>query len=281
MTIHIQNPSGGPDVTRQNSRNIIYIGNIDASLPGNETTDGSVRFHIHDGDEEARIELRTGGEWNDTSLKVDLSSLKLGDDLTLSGAGGFLETLTKSAPNGHMRALIPHVEFDESGTIFGHMPILDGLETVVLFDNPVSEIISNVIGQVLDTSKSFLLDQGFWLAGSVSASKTVVLTMFVGSDNTGPIFFQRNYSPSIFVANQPVTINFKDDFGIDGDQTYFMEFESSTLFSLQTDVSDNIIMSFLAHELAEQDLVSSGLILAEDLSLTFTNQAELVYGNQF
>jgi len=190
VPIDIQRPSGGPDVTRQNPRATIYIGNIiDDDLPANETTDGSVRLRAIEGEDDnvPFFELRTDGVWNDVGVRISSDSLEIGRDMNVSSAGGFLETFSIASPVGHQRAVIPHNEFNESGTQGGHMPILDALDTFVIFSTPVSEIVGAIISQQYNLSDSLLLDEAIFLSGTVAATQEIVLSLYVGTDNTGPV----------------------------------------------------------------------------------------------
>ena len=82
MSLNIQSPTGGPDVTRANKRSILYVTTDPTAVIGDETNiDGSIRFVFTPGDTEAHIEAKADGVWNDTSLRVAASSLMLGRDL--------------------------------------------------------------------------------------------------------------------------------------------------------------------------------------------------------
>ncbi len=279
----VHRPTGGPDVTRRNKRSIIYIGNLlDDDLPADDVTPGSVRLMTAEGDSAPHIELLSNDLiWNDTGLRVASSSLEVGRDMTISSAGSFLETFSVSAPLGHQRAFLPHNEFDESGTQGGHMPILSELQAVTLFDSPISEIISTLIGQVINLTEALLLDTGNLLSGSVAATQDVILSFYVGLDNNGPLFFRKTFPASNFPASSAIVLDFNDDFGLNNGVDYFMEFTSTANLSLQTDATGNIILSFFAHLMDEQDIITDNFILSNDLSLIFDNDLNLVVGTPF
>ena len=81
-----------------NPTNFIY-------LKGDEDTDGSLRI-VPDLDDEENFEfqLRTGGVWNDTGIQIAASTIHLGRDLRIGGAGDWVR-LTNTAES--LQALIP------------------------------------------------------------------------------------------------------------------------------------------------------------------------------
>ena len=103
----------------------------------------------------------------------------------------------------------------------------------------------------------------------------------MGLDNDGELFFREFFPASIFPASSAIVLDFKDDFGLDNGVDYFMEFTSTANLSLQTDGSGNIISSFSAHLMDEQDIITDNFILSNDLSLIFDNDLNLVVGTPF
>jgi len=89
------------------------------------------------------------------------------------------------------------------------------------------------------------------------------------------------FTSSDFPASSTINLDFADDFGMEAGVDIFAEFVSEANFSLQTDVSDNIITSFLAHEMDEQDIITDNFVLTNDLSLIFDNNLNLVVGVPF
>lgn len=264
-------------VTKQNSTGILYI-------KGDAVTDKSQRFIIDPEDNIAEIQLRTGGAggvWDNTSFRISSDSLMIGRDMTLSSAGSFLEIFSISSPVGHQRSLIPHSEFNEAGSQGNHVPLVDILKNFSLFTTPTSQIISTAIGQVINIQQALLLDRGFFLTGTIPAADPVRLSFYLGTDNNSSPFFIMNYVAADFPANTLVDLDFNDDFGIENDEDIFLEFTSDSNFSLQVDASANIIMSFDAHEMKEADIIIDNWTLANDLSLTFSNELELTVGNNF
>ncbi|MEE8234215.1 MAG: hypothetical protein V3R41_06010 [Gammaproteobacteria bacterium] len=272
----IQGPRGGPDVTRRNKRSILYI-------TGDDNTDGSIRIIFTPGDDDAHLELRTAGVFNDTGLRLSSSSLRLGRDMIVSAAAGFIETVNPSAIVGHQKALIPHIEFTELGTNgHAHAPILNILETFIVFPGPATgEIIGTTIGQGINSAPRRLLDSSIHEVGSVGATATVQISFYMGSDNSGVLFNRFKIPASDMVANQPLVIDYKEDFGFEGDTDIFQEFVSSSNISLKTDAGGDILTTHIGHEMKELDMVLEELVLTNDLSITFGNDLAFVTNNRF
>ncbi len=267
----------GPDVTHGNSQGIIYLGNINGGLSA-EDINGSVRFLIPvPNNGFAEIQLRENGEWNTTGLDVDENSINLGKDMSLGAAAGFLETNSKSNPTDHNRALIPHTEFNESGTEGTHSPELNDIHPIVFFGNPVSEITSTVLGQVIVSQTALLIDKLKLEVGSIGATETVTLRIYTGTDNSGILFYERHYSPSIFIANQQTILEFMDSFGFDDGGSFYQEITSPVAFSLQTDVSGNIVTEYDAHDLTEISVVTSNRVFNEILGEVLNENLEPVF----
>jgi len=137
MSIEIQRPSGGVDVTRFNARDVLY-------LRGSEFVDGSIRFIVLPGESVGQIEFRSLGVWNDTNFRVDI--LDLGRDLALKPAGGFVETINPSAVSGSIRSFLPNIPFDDStGTGTPILPVALKLfssinvESIVETEDPLAK----------------------------------------------------------------------------------------------------------------------------------------------
>jgi len=263
-----------------NVQNLLDI----AYIKGDETTDGSIRFEFTGGDDNAHVERRASGVWNDTGLRVSSSSLQIGRDMVLSAIAGFLETVNPSAAVGHQRAIIPHIQFDDAtGTILNqlHIPIANIQQTFVLFSTPVSETTGTTIGQIIADSPGRILSSSIHEVGTTGASAEVTVKWFVGTDNTGVLVNSLNLPASDLAANTTLTIDYDEDFGLDAGVSYFMEFTSTASFSLETDISGNIITTHTGHELSELNGVSENLVFNEALGHILNESLDPVYTEQF
>ena len=274
MTTSIQRP-GTLDVTVANPNNILYI-------IGNEVTDGSIRFIFESPDNEAHVEKRENGVWNDTSLRFSGASVLVGRDLKIEAAADFIKTSNPSGFAEHDVGLILHVPFGDEGTMFPHTPIVDALFMDVIFSGPVSEIIDTTITQVLAINFAQIIKSIVYEVGTIGASSEVVQTIYKGTDNTGSIIDRQNISAVDFLANTTAIIDLNSSIGFsDMHPTVFIELVSDNSFALKTDVGNNLILSLDTQTLEKRDLLYEDLILTNDLSFTFNNSLEFVYHEQF
>ncbi len=272
--INIQRP-GTLDVTRTNPRAILYI-------IGDEVTEESIRFKFTDDDDIANVEKLENGVWNDTGLRLSSSSLSIGRDMRVAAAAGFLETFNPSNVATHQKALLPHLEFDsvEGGTV-GHWPFLDVHEEFIVFSNPAGQIIDRTIGQIFNVTQARVLQTGTHLVGTVPATRQVQHSFYRGTDNTGVLFNRFIIPASEFVANQPLIINYEDDFGFEANEDIYVEFVSDLNISLQTDIGGNIITSHLGHILVEVEAITEDILITGDAGIVVSNALSFVTFNVF
>jgi len=261
-------------VNVKNPENIVYI-------KGDETTDGSIRFEFTTGDPTSHLELRANGVWNDTGLRIASSSLSLGRDLTLSAVAGFIETNNPSATAGHIRGLVPHILFDDEGTLQPHTPILRAEDIRVIYGPAVSEIISTVIGIDLGQVPSRIIEHSFHEVGTVGSTLPVTVKLFIGTDNTRFLFNSRNLAANSMVANTQLDIDYDLDLGFEGGSNIFMEFTSAANISLKTDSSGNPLTTHEMHELAELAMITENIMVDPELGHMFDNNLDPIYLRQF
>lgn len=278
MTIQIDR-QGVHDISRSNGRNIVYV-------KGNAFTDGSIRIMFDDNDPDpavTHIELMTNGVWNDTGFRFSATSVFLGRDLILSAVAGFIETRNPSAAVGHVRALVPHIEFGEQGTIeSAHMPITDFLKTFSPFPGPATgEVTGATIGQIINISPTRILDQSLHEVGSIGATAPIQVSFYVGTDNAGLLVERFNLPASDWVANQPLIIEYNESFGIEANENLFQEFTSVNALSLKTNAAGDIITDHTGHQLAERDIILDELVLDEEMFFVFDNNLGFVTNNRF
>lgn len=252
-------------------------------IKGDADTDGSIRLMFTEGDPTVHLESRTNGVWNDTGLRLSSSSMLLGRDMLVSSIGGFLETVNPSEIVDHIKAVIPHIEFNMNGTMAaGHMPILDVRETFDVFPGPVvGEIDGTSIGQVFSVDPTRVLHSATHRTGSVAATEQVNVSYYKGTDNTGSLLNRFMLPPSEMPASQPFTIVYDSDFGFEKVEDIFFEFVSESPISLSINSDTNIITSQDGHVLAELDIMLDELVLSNDLAITFDSNLNLVVHNRF
>jgi len=282
MTLTVIHPGGGPDVTRRNKRGHLYITTDPTVNNSLETApEGSIRISFDAGDPSAHVEKFLNGVWNDTGFRFASSSVNIGRDMIISAVAGHLETTNPSAAVGHTRGLIPHVEFDDDGTKFVETPFVKAEEIFVVYSGAVSEIVGSTIGIQLGTVPSRIIEFSIHEVGTVGSSSPVTVSFFTGTDNTGFLFNKRILPANALVANTQLRINYDLDLGFEGGVALFMEFTSSTNFSLKTDSGGNPLTSHEAHELKEGGILTENLMLDQDLNLMFDLSLNPVYAIQY
>jgi len=288
MTVTVTYPGGGPDVTRANKRSIIYLttdptANNETDTTSNAAIDGSIRFVFTPNDAAVHIEKKTSGVWNDTDLRIASASLGLGRDLKIGAAGGFIETLNISEIDDHLRALIPHIQFDNAGTTgAAHMPVLDAREDFVIFAGPATgETTATTIGQIFSASPTRLLHSTTHTTGATAATAQITVSYYKGNDNTGPVLNRFKLAASVMPASTAFTIVYEDDFGFENAENIFFEFTSTQPISLTTNAAGQVITTQNGHSLDELDIVLDELVLTNDLSLTFDNDLGFIVNNRF
>lgn len=292
MTLHTLTPTGGPDVTRRNKRGILYITTDPTVIPdsGEADPDGSIRIVFNSvdpptdsGEKVAHIELKANGVYNDTGFRFASSSVSLGFDLQASAVGGYIETVNNSEIDEHLKALIPHMQFNETGT-FGsaHMPILDERQDFDVLPGPATgEILSTTIGQAFSGDPSKVLHSSTHQVGSINSTAPIEVSYYKGTDNTGSLLNRLNLPAGSMVAGEPLVITYDSDFGFENDHEIFFEFISTSNIALKTNAAGNVLTVHNGHTLEELDVVLDELILANDLSITFDNDLHLVIHNRF
>lgn len=279
--VQITYPGGGPDVTRRNKLDTIYV-------KGDADTDGSIRIVFVAGDANAKFELRTGdaGTPGDAGFDLDgltlaSSSLRLGLDMIISAVAGYIETTNPTEIVGHGKALIPHITFDESGAGEPHIPVAGALEFIPLFVNKTGENFSTLHGQVYEFVPAAILDFFTFETGSTAPTKFVQIKIFIGTDNTGFKISDIKIAASQFAANSPINIDYKEDLGFETAQAIFVQLESSVAFSMDIDAGGNLISSVTAHELRELEFLALNMIMKNDAGQVITNDGNFVLKDYF
>ena len=275
MTLHIEKPSGGPDVTRRNKLDTIYV-------KGDANTNGSRRFRKVDGQNFIQVEARENGVFNLSGLKTSNSSVQVGESLDISATGSFIRTRNLAELNPESFALIPEIPFNPDGTDFLVVPFLSKQFLDPVFPGPsVSEIISTTIGQICPAGTGRVVETITHEAGSLTANNPVQYSIYVGTDNTGPVLFRFNFPASSFGANQPVVIFLNSSVEFEAGASIFLEMTSTTSFSLKTNAASNVITSLDQHDLKIAGVFTENLVYNNSLDGILNNDLDPVYANQF
>lgn len=263
-------------------KNVDVVNNLDkVYIIGDESTDGSIRITFTDGDSVARIVSRANGVWNKTGFQISAGTLFVGDDFTIGAAGSFIETFNSAIADAHQNALIPHVPFDDSGTGLIHTPILDVLETSIIFGTAITEISSTTISISFTTTNSRFIKSISHEVGTTGASSEIRYKIFKGTDNTGIEITDQNKAASDFSAETTATITFTGNLGLNSNSDYFIELASDNTFSLKVDASGNPLTTFLDRETTILGIVTENLMIDENLNFMFDTSLNPMYAIQF
>lgn len=281
MPLNIQRPAT-IDVTKNNPRQYVYFS--DGTFTANETADTSIRLFYDSEDGMLVIQKRAGGilgVWNDDSFRTASGSIHVGRDLILSGTAGLIETRNPSGIVGHIRSVIPFIQFDDDGTKQPHTPILNVEEEFDVYTVEDDEIISTVIGINLGVSPGRVLEESIHEVGSVSATSPIQVTFYDGTDNTGFIIDRRNLPASDMVMNTTLVINYDNDMGFQVGEQVFMEFLSENNISLKINASGFPLTIHEGHELNSLELLTENLIYDQSFNQILDNSFNPIYSNQF
>ena len=284
MSLTIQQPAAGPDVTRRNGRGALYITSdgVLADRVGDGDPNGSFRIIFDPDNDDIVIQKKTGGVYNPTQFRVAGNSLALGFNFLIQSAAHFIKTENSIGTDHHENALISHIPFSDAGSDFSHTPVLDVIKNVDIFISPAGEINNTVIGQQYLLLTSQILQRITYQVGSQGASSQVTHRIFQGTDNTGELIDEIIISSTSVNPNTPLVVELNSNVGTSvANVNVFIELSSANSFSLQTDSGGNVITSTLTQELKLLDNVMDELVLTEDLSIVFANGLNFVTHNRF
>jgi len=285
MPVHINRPAT-IDITKVNPRATVYFS--DGTFTANETTNSSIRFLYDPSDGMLVIRKRLDGVWNDDGLRVSSGSLELGLDLSIGAAASFIETFNEAIFDAHQKALIPHIPFDDVGTKNVHTPILDIVNTDIIFSSAFSETTGTSIAISFTTDHARFVSTIFHEVGATGASTQVQYSIYAGTDNTGVLIKRKNLPSSDLVANTTLTVEFKsitgdrpNYVGFNDGSDFFIELTSASSFSLKTDVSGNPLMSFIEQHQDVLDIVTNNLMTNIDGEIMFNSENRTMFAGQF
>jgi hypothetical protein len=192
----IQRPLGR-DITKRNPVEFVY-------LKGDESSDGSLRL-VPDTSNgtEFEFQLRASGVWNDTGIQIAASTIFLGRDLEVKGAGDWIHTTDIQLDH---KALVPHIEFTDAGGTLqsAHVPILSPLiENVPIQPVFDTEIVTSSYFFAELNPFELLAKNVKFKTGSISATEPLNISF---SRPAGVVFWSRNYEAARFAAGLDVTI---------------------------------------------------------------------------
>ena len=278
MPLTIDRPTG-LNVGANNPGTTVYIGNITANTAANETTDGSIRLILDTLSNVATVEARTDGVWNLTEFLISQASLNLGRDVRLSAAGHHVVVTDIVVPQ---QSFLPETPYDDTGTMAARTPIIGSkLTRAIIQPDESGSLTTTHHSTVFSVFLDVLNTQSYLKTGITGASADVSFILSAGIPPNDIIFFQQNYPPSKFPANSEVQIAFTPGVEFDIGEQINSNITSDNAFTILYDATLTLTWFALDfQEVGHEDLLTETLVLSNDLSITFSNNLELVRPNK-
>ncbi|MEE8113953.1 MAG: hypothetical protein V3T23_06325 [Nitrososphaerales archaeon] len=255
-----------------NDEDFIYV-------KGNERTDGSLRLKPDLSVDNIEFQMRTTGVWNDTGIQIAASSVHMGRDLLLSGAGEFLQTINLINQNP---ALIPHVPFsDLTGTLSPSAPILSPKVVRTGFSRvEADEITGTDLQEVLIVPFILITNKLYFKTGSIGATADITITIRRGEDTSGIVIWERAFPATLMSA---ANTEFSFDLGIlmGGTEGEFahVQFQSENDISLATSATFEVLRAADIFLLQEEDLIQDIQTISREADLTFDREGNWIVAN--
>lgn len=265
----------GPHVDVRNRNGFLY-------LDGNDLLDQSMRIKRDDSGLDGKnfqFQFRGSGGWNDTGLRISETSISVGRDLIFESAGEWIKTFNRVRQQS---ALIPHADFDETGSTVVHAPQV-GAQQIRLVIQPIdiSEVVSTSHKIVFFNFRGALRTGTYYRVGSVAATEPVVLTAR-RDDINGEIFFSRSYAPSVFSpANSEVFLDLRGLIEFASGINISIELSSVAPFALKYDGGSLIWVAVDLTPIGKQEMIQDNLTLSRELDITFDREANWVTKRYF
>jgi len=271
-----QQPIGGPDVTRRNKRDVLYI-----QGDGLLTTPNAERILKVPG---KPVEPQTGinGRFNKTSWKWAPGSVIIGESFRIGGAGGNIRTRDDAEPDANQFSFVPGIIFNPDGTAFLTVPFLDKMIEADIFPGPTtSQLTATTIGIVIPAGTRRLLETITFEGGSIAATSPVEMNIHVGTDNTGQSVFEENLDQALFAADLPIVIPIISTVILEANTQYFIEMVSDIAFSVDLNVLGQVITKFEFHNSRLEEVVTHNRMVNAELQEIVNADLEPVYASQF
>jgi len=199
-------------------------------IKGDANTDGSIRIIEENGI--PVIEKRENGVWNDSDLRISGDSLYIGRDLRISAAGHILMVRSVSDDS---KTLVIHSHFNDSGSIEPEVPLLatKELRTITQSDN-TDTFSGTSFGYTVTPTENQLISKVYYQTGSTPAEDYIIIRFYVGTDNTGVLYFQKIIPSTEWIADSEIQIDVPGLLGYVPSKTVYGELTSSSSFSIKT-----------------------------------------------
>lgn len=273
----LQSPIGGPDVTRRNKRDVLYI-----QGDGLVTTPAAQRVRKPVGTDPVVVEAGVNGLFNPTTWKFGSGSVQIGESFKISGAGGNVRTRDDAEPDANQFSFLPGIIFNSNGSGFLRVPFLDKMIDADIFPGPTtSQLTASTIGIVIPVGTRRLLETIKFDGGSIAAISPVTIKIFVGTDNTGPKVYEMNLAASLFAADLPIVIPITSTVVLEANTQTFIELTSPDVFSVDLNTLGQVITNFEFHNSRLEEVVTHNRMVNDELQEIVNADLEPVYASQF
>lgn len=250
----------------------IYVGDN-----SDEFSEDSVRLIIDPLDDTSTVERRNDNVWNPGELKLAQGSLLLGREVRESALG---QHILITNPVEAQRIVLDQ-PLSDFGAGFPQSTILDTLivRLVVQPDDSTELVLTQHTSSIVPVALN-LSSQAYLKVGTVAASDDVSLVFSEGIPPDDVIFFQQNFPASAFPADTEVIIDLSPGVNFDADVQINGFISSETAFAMRYDTTSTFLWFALDTQIqGDEDLLTETFVLANDLSITFSNDLELARGN--
>jgi hypothetical protein len=247
-------------------------------VKGDADTDGSLRLTMDNLAENVQFEFRALGVWNLTGIEIAQSSVFLGRELKLSGAGEFLQTTGFLTGD---KSVIPRVPYTDDGTELPLAPMFDS--KVIKWTNTPLHDTELLVGGIAGfyTPIEARLNTSFYIyIGTIPPVVPLKLQIFSGIF-TG-LIYEQTFPASMFPANTEVELPFEGGGFQSGGgglgAFFFMEATEDIAWTVGRSVSPDVTwFGFDYFGITESELLAEEFVLSEEPGMLFTNDGELVY----
>lgn len=257
------------------------VGGVNRTLyiVGDEDTDGSERFMIDEINNLPTIEQRQNGVWNIGELQLPQGALLLGRRAAISTSGHHVLVTPTAGAN---QLILLEVEYDDSGTLKPVVPVL-GPKFIRRIAQPDDSLEVTLLDHAVEFNVAIVLmiTRIYIKTGATAASEDVQFTLSTGIPPNDTVFFRENFAASSFPADSEVEINLMPGLEFDPGEQINSSISSETAFTLKYNAASTT--PWFALDIQEQiheDILTETLVLANDLSIAFSNNLELLRPNK-
>jgi hypothetical protein len=216
---------------RENKQGYLYT-------KGNEKDDGSIRLSINPFTLNTKIEERIDGIWQSASFEAGPDSVWVGPRVKIGGAG---RHLIAEDSDGLIK-FYSHSDFDGEVST-GRAKMVNAynfIERDILLSDNSGEWTGDSFAFVYFAEDHAMIQKAYFQTGSLAALTPVRIQVWEGSDDTGPVVFDRYYYESLFANNIETEIFTVGILEFNEETNYYIKLSSDNNFSLKTSLDQSL-----------------------------------------